>query len=202
MKITILVEGRTERVFRPVLREFLEPRLKNRMPQLDMFCCNGRVPKQEDLKRKVESLLKKGPKPSDAVIALTDIYTGTNDFLDANDAKQKMRQWVGAEDRFYPHAAQYDFEAWLLPYWHVIQKLAGHNRNAPAGEPETINHNNPPSRHIQKIFADGKCRRHYSKTRDAVSILKGQDLAISAGKCPELRAFHNTILKLCSGTEI
>jgi hypothetical protein len=116
VKITILVEGRTERVFRPVLREFLEPRLKNRMPHLDMLCCNGRVPKQEDLKRKVQRLLGKGPKPSDAVIALTDVYTGTKDFLDASDAKEKMREWVGVEDRFYPHAAQYDCEAWLLPY--------------------------------------------------------------------------------------
>jgi hypothetical protein len=202
VKITILVEGMTEKVFKPVLREFFESRLENRMPQLDMFCCKGRVPKNDDLKRTVESLLNKRPKPSGAVIALTDVYTGANDFLDASDAKQKMHQWVGPEDRFYPHAAQHDFEAWLLPYWPTIQKLAGHNRKAPAGEPETVNHNYPPSRHIERIFADGTCGRHYSKTRDALAILRGQNLAISASKCPELRAFLNTTRKLCSGTEI
>jgi hypothetical protein len=59
------------------------------------------------------------------VIALTDVYTGTDDFLDAADAKQKMRAWVGKNDRFHPHVAQHDFEAWLLPFWTDIQSLAG-----------------------------------------------------------------------------
>lgn len=31
----------------------------------------------------------------------------------AADAKQKMREWVGTEPRFFPHAACHDFEAWL-----------------------------------------------------------------------------------------
>jgi hypothetical protein len=53
---------------------------------------------------------------ADAVITLTDVYTGANEFKDAADAKDKMRQWVGVNDKFYPHAAQHDFEAWLLPF--------------------------------------------------------------------------------------
>jgi hypothetical protein len=78
------------------------------------------------------------------VIALTDVYTGTRDFVDALDAKSQMRAWVGNNSSFYPHAAQHDFEAWLLPYWSEIQKIAGHNRKAQRGLPETVNHNHPP----------------------------------------------------------
>ena len=137
----------------------------------------------------------------DAVIALTDVYTGTNDFLDAADAKRKMRAWVGDNERFYPHAAQHDFEAWLLPYWSDIQALAGHNKAAPPGRPESVNHDRPPSYHIRQIFRVGTCRDAYSKPRDAARILRGKDLPEAARKCPELKAFLNTILTL-SGAEL
>ena len=67
------------------------------------------------------------PRTSGAVVALTDVYTGTREFDDAADAKAKMRVWAGPEARFHPHAAQHDFEAWPLVYWADIVKLAGHN---------------------------------------------------------------------------
>lgn len=171
------------------------------MPRLDMFPYYGRIPKGDDLRRKIENLLSGGQR-SDAVIALTDVYTGTNDFLNAADAKTKMRQWVGPIDAFYPHVAQHDFEAWLLPYWSDIQRLAGHNRKAPPGAPEAVNHNHPPSHHLRQIFRIGTCRDDYSKPRDANRILRGKDLAIAAAQCPELRAFLNTILSLSGGTPI
>jgi len=197
LKITILVEGPTEKAFFPCLRAFLRDRgLKDRMPNLDAFPYNGRIPKRDDLRRKVETLLQSG---SDAVIALTDVYTGTRDFSTAADAKKKMSEWVGPNPRFFPHAAQHDFEAWLLPFWSEIQKLAGHNRKAPSGAPEKVNHTRPPSVHIQEIFRAGTCRDDYSKPRDALRILKGQNLAVAAEACPELKAFLNTILDLCKG---
>lgn len=171
------------------------------MPRLDMFIYHGRIPTGNDLQRKVENLLS-GSQRSDAVIALTDVYTGTNDFLDGADAKAKMREWVGPHLSFYPHVAQHDFEAWLLPYWNDIQKLAGHNRKAPPGAPETVDHNHPPSHHLREIFRIGTCRDDYSKPRDANRILRNKDLAIAAAQCPELKAFLNTILTLSGGTPI
>jgi hypothetical protein len=200
VKITILVEGRTEQAFKPHLLEFLKRRLDRRMPNIDFFPCQGRVYKEDKLQRTVENLLRNGRLPSDAVIALTDVYTGTNDFLDAADAKRKMCTWVGDNGKFHPHVAQHDFEAWLLPFWTDIQALAGHDRGAPPGPPEAVNHNHPPSYHIREIFRTGTCRDDYSKPRDAGRILRGKDLAISANKCPELKAFLNTILTL-SGAE-
>jgi hypothetical protein len=134
------------------------------------------------------------------VIALTDVYTGTNDFIDAADAKRKMREWVGSNERFHPHAAQHDFEAWLLPFWAEIQELAGHTKAAPQGKPESVNHHRPPSHHIREIFRTGSSGRDYSKPRDAARILRGKDLSVAANKCPELKAFLNTILAL-SGAE-
>jgi Domain of unknown function (DUF4276) len=202
MKIAILMEGETEGVFLPYLREFLSPRLPGKMPRLIPSIYDGRIPKQEKLKRRVEALLRGGNPDADHVIALTDVYTGSNDFQNAEDAKQKMRRWVGPNDHFHPHVAQYDFEAWLLPYWPAIQELARHNRTAPTGKPESVNHNQPPSYHIKAIFRIGQGPRHYTKTRDAKRILQGKDLSVAAAACPELRAFLNTILRLSDGNPI
>ncbi|MDP8239231.1 MAG: DUF4276 family protein [Candidatus Hatepunaea meridiana] len=196
MKITLIVEGKTEKAFLPYLRGFLEARLQGNMPKIDVNPYDGRIPTQKKLKRIVHNLLS-GKKPSDHVIALTDVYTGSQppDFTDASDARNKMRQWVGEEQRFHSHAAQYDFEAWLLPYWEDIQRLAGHNRVAPKGNPEQVNHNNPPSYRIKEIFRTGSKSRAYIKPRDAGRILRDNDLSISISHCAELKSFVNTILK-------
>jgi len=203
MKISIIVEGKTEKAFMPHLRKFLQARLAGGMPKLDPVPYDGRVPKRDKLKRIVENLLR-GANAADHVIALTDVYTGTKppDFIDAADAKKKMREWVGDESKFHPHAAQYDFEAWLLPYWPTIQRLARHNRNAPFGNPERINHDNPPAYRIKEIFEAGDCRDSYVKPRDAGRILRENDLSVAVGQCAELKAFVNTILDVSGGTQI
>jgi hypothetical protein len=107
-----------------------------------------------------------------------------------------MQAWVGNNGRFHPHAAQYDFEAWLLPFWSDIQALAGHRRGAPPGPLESVNHNRPPSYHVREIFRIGTRREAYVKVRDATRILRGKDLSEAANECPELKAFLNTILEL------
>jgi hypothetical protein len=196
----LIVEGRTERAFLPYLRKFLVTRLPNNMPRLDVNPYDGRIPTGDKLKRDVERLLN-GRFPSDHVIALTDVYTGSQppEFENATDAKEKMRLWVGQEPRFHPHVALHDFEAWLLPYWTSIQKLAGHNKTAPNGKPETVNHNNPPAYRIKEIFEIGKSRDSYVKPRDAGRILSRNDLGVAVTECPELKAFVNTIISVCGG---
>ncbi len=113
-----------------------------------------------------------------------------------------MSEWVGHETRFHPHAAQHDFEAWLLPYWGRIQDLSGSTKKLPSQAPETVNHLRPPSVLLKEVFRTGNKGLGYVKTRDAPRILKGQDLLIAANVCPELKSFLNTILTLCSAAPI
>ena len=199
MKIAILVEGATEMAFREKLREFLQSRLQ-KMPKLRFIPQDGGIPKERDLKRLVENLFDNDG--YDAVIALTDVYTGKQNFKDANDAKEKMMRWVDNNPKFYPHTALHDFEAWLLPYWKTIQKLAKHNRSAPSGLPETVNHQKPPSDWIKEIFSLGQCKRDYNKVIDGKAILKKKDLMIAIPACPELKAFVNRIISLCDEEKI
>ncbi len=199
MKIVVLVEGATELAFKEKLTEFIATRLGGKTPpKLKFVGQSGRIPTGNNLRKVVENLLSE-KLAADAVIALTDVYTGTGDFTDADDAKAKMRTWVGPNPKFYPHAAQHDFEAWLLPFWDTIRKLAGHNKTKPSGTPENVNHNKPPAYRIKEIFEVGQCRDSYKKPRDAKRILKDNDLLVAATACPELKAFLNTILSLCGG---
>ncbi len=204
MRIALLVEGKTEVAFLPTLREYLKRRLAGTMPRLDPVPYDGRIPTGDKLRRVVRRLLDDRRKPADHVIALTDVYTGSRppEFATATDAKKKMRQWVGEEPRFHPHVALHDFEAWLLPYWPVIQRLAGHNRSAPAGNPETVNHENPPAHRIREIFRIGTCRDTYVKTRDAKRILKDSDLSLAVANCPQLKVLINTIISACGGAVV
>ncbi len=200
MNISIIVEGKTEKAFFPFLRNFLVGQLAGTMPNLNPVVYNGRVPKAEKLQRVVRALIS-GRKPADAVIALTDVYTGTNDFTDAQDAKQKMLAWAGGLPNFYPHVALHDFEAWLVPYWTRILELARYHQQPP-GAPESINHNRPPSKIIAEVFERGECRDSYSKERDARRILTGQNLGASISACSELKAFVNRILVLSGGQPV
>ena len=70
MRIAILVEGKTEKAFKPYLLLYLERRLAGKMPKLDFMPHDGRIPTGDKLKRRVENLLNDRTRPADAVIAL------------------------------------------------------------------------------------------------------------------------------------
>lgn len=198
--IAIIVEGKTEKVFVSCLQAFLKNRLAGKTPKLKAYMPGngGPIPKEAALKRMVKNHLN-GRNAADAVIALTDLH-GRNDFSDAHDAKKKMGEWVGTnEKRFYPHVAVHEFEAWLLPYWSKILELAGPKKSVPelAANPETVNHNRPPSQRLNDLFMTGKFHRSYVKVRDAQSILAGQDLMVAINRCAELKAFVNSIFAIC-----
>ena len=204
MRIAVLVEGKTEKAFKPYLLAILHTRLAGKMPKLDFMPYDGHIPTGGKLKRVVENLLNDSKQPADAVIALTDVYTGSTppEFPTAEDAKKKMREWVGAEQRFHPHVALHDFEAWLLPYWEKIKKLTGSNHKPPGSNPEKINHGNSPAYRLAEEFRTGSKTDGYVKARDAGRILKGENLMVAINFCPELKAFVNTILILCDKKQV
>lgn len=206
VKIVIMVEGKTERAFKPTLVSFLATRLEGQMPALRPRAYDGGVPTGETLLRHVQNYLS-GKDPADHVIWLTDVYVdkqnpGKGLWRTGDDAKKLARQWVGQEPRFHPHVALHDFEAWLLPYWDRIKDHAKTNRNAPSGAPETVNHQKSPAYHLHEAYMTGSEKRAYLKTKDPQAILRGQDLTKAIEACPELKAFVNTILRLSGGALI
>ena len=168
------------------------------MPSIRPRVFDGALPSGEKLRRTVLNHLSS----CDHAIWLSDVYPGSGKWTTAEEAKAAARRWVGAEERFHPHVALHDFEAWLIPYWDRVMKLAGTNRSVPGGYPETINHDNPPSYRIKEAYQVGTCRKNYKKPIDAPKILQGQDLMLAINACPELKALVNTILSLAGGETI
>ncbi len=197
----ILVEGATEKALLPALRRFLERHLSGKMPRLQARSFDGRLPKEKVLQRWVKLLLQTS---ADHVIALSDVYTGSDDFFDAADAKAKMKRWVGKEKRFHAHVALHEFEAWLLPFWIDIKKnfVPDSDREAPGQAPESVNHDRPPSRHLEDLFRSGSKDLRYSKVIHARKILEFADLTVAINACPELKALVNTILTLAGGAPL
>jgi hypothetical protein len=202
MKIAVIVEGRSEsEAFKPALVHYL--RSKGCTVRLDFKPQHKGLPKEQKLKRTVENFIAQHG--YDHVIALTDVYTISNttifrDFKDASDAKEKMKAWVGENSLFQPHAATYCFEAWLLPFKEKIEKLTKTTFKK-YEHPETVNHNKPPHLVLNEHYRKS-LKRSYAKVEDAKHILTRsdgtpEDLQIAIDKCPELKAFVDTILTLC-----
>ena len=192
MTVILLVEGDTETALKAKLKAFLDERAtaenkpKGALRTKDIITLNP-----AKLKGRVRLELR-DPKVT-AVIGLIDVYPH---FKSAAEAKQFLRQAVGDEPRFHAHAAQYEVEAWLLPYWDFICQRLKVKRASPGSNPEQVDLEQPPSRHLAELYRIAKPPRKYIKPIEMAIILGHQDIHIAADQCPELKNLLNTLLTL------
>jgi hypothetical protein len=194
LTIILLVEGKTEKALREVLKRFLDnqatrkrrPKVRLKTKLLDSGLLN-----QERVRDQV-ALSFRDPEVG-CVVGLVDVYPR---FASAKEAKGFLRQAATGEPRFHPHAAQFEVEAWLLPFWQDICHRLGVQRKPPRANPEQVNLQKPPSRHFSELYR--LASRTYDKPRDLLAILQGKDLRIVAEQCPEFKAFLSTLL-ICAG---
>lgn len=192
MTIFLLVEGETERALTRKIKEFLDKRAEaHGQPKSALKSRKIKSIKPVPLGKQIELQLRTSGVT--AVVALLDVYP---DFKHANEAKRFLLNAARSADSFYAHAAQYDVEAWLLPFWDDICKRIGVKQKSPGHNPEQVNRTKPPSYHLKELYKRAKPPRKYSKTLEMPAILKNKDLAKSADACPELKKLLNTLLKL------
>jgi len=196
MTIVLLVEGNTETALRDKLKSFLdEQAVAAGKPKVALRPKDIMTLNPGKLCHRVRLELR-DPKVT-AVVGLIDVYP---EFTSASDAKQFLRDAVGDEPRFYAHAAQYDVEAWLLPYWDFICRRLGVQRAKPGANPEAVNLENPPSRRLDELYRIARPPRKYVKPIEMAAVLRNQDLTVAAAQCPELRSLLNTLLTLAGLT--
>ena len=191
MTVVLLVEGATETALKRHPKRFLDERAgKEMMPKLALRTKSfGGHPTERKLRKRLELELRN--KKVRAVVGLLDVYPK---FSSAREAKTFLRDAVGDDQRFYAHAAKYDAEAWLIPYWDVICRRISLNRARPGRNPEAVNSIRPPSKRLEELYRSA--RRRYTKPIEMSAILEGQDLAVAARECEELRLLLNTLLRL------
>jgi hypothetical protein len=135
-----------------------------------------------------------------AVVALIDVFPN---HADAGTAKAALVEKAGNAANFYAHAAQYDVEAWLLPFWGDICRRVGVTQQAPGNHPEQVDQNTPPSYHLKELYRLAKPKpRKYVKTTEMYAILRNKDLLTIASQCTEFKAFVNTLLTLSELTPL
>jgi hypothetical protein len=190
--VILLVEGKTETALKDKLKEFLDDRARREnKPRVRFQTKDIMSLSRERLGRRVE--LEVNRPGVTAVVGLIDVYPN---FRDAEQAKRFLREAVGNEPRFYAHAAQFDVEAWLLPYWDAICKRIGVQQARPGANPEQVNLENPPSKRLEQFYRRAKPPRRYIKQVEMTAILRDKDLTVAAAQCSEFKAFLNTLLML------
>lgn len=186
--IVLLVEGATETALKGALKRFLDARAKA-LGRPKVALRTKTLLTQGGLQRRIKQELR-DPKVT-AVVGLIDVYPN---FKSAAQAKAFLRKKANNDPRFYAHVAQYDVEAWLLPFWDDICKRLKVKRARPGTKPEQVNHHKPPSKRLAELYRIK--RRKYKKPIEMAAILKNKDLTIIANQCPEFKAFLNTLLTL------
>jgi hypothetical protein len=193
MTVVLLVEGATETALKDKLKAFLDERAgAEGKPRVALRTKDIMTLNPAKLGHRVRLELRR-PKVT-AVVGLIDVYP---DFDSADDAKRFLRKAVGDdESRFYAHAAQYDVEAWLLPYWDSICKRLKVQRAKPGANPEDVDLERPPSKRLDELYRIAKPPCKYVKPIEMAAILRKQDLTVAAAQCPELKSLLNTLLTL------
>ncbi len=195
MTIILLVEGETEIALKRHLKDFVDQRA--RLHGRSFIALKTRKIKslnREALGRQIRLELESHD--TQAVVGLIDVFPQFKR-ADASAAKQFLMEAArsaGITHGFYAHAAQYDVEAWLLPYWNDICQRVGVQQSSPGNHPEQVNGVRPPSYRLREFYQ--RAKREYTKTLEMPIILEGKDLTIAAGACPELKSLLNTLLSL------
>jgi hypothetical protein len=190
--IILLVEGDTETALKRHVKRFLDDRaIAEGRPKVALRAKDLMTPSLDKLRGRIRLELRNSEVT--AAVGLIDVYPN---FPSAQEAKDFLLKTADGEPRFYAHAAQYEVEAWILPYWDSICQRLGVHRNVPSQTPEQVNLDKPPSKHLSELYRLAKPARKYVKTNEMAAILAGKDLTIAANQCPELKLFLNTLLRL------
>lgn len=191
MRVVLICEGATEAAIRTGLREFLHSRAKS-VARLGITMSSLKGP---TIRTKLQTIVRNHFEESDVigVVALTDVYP---DHKNATVAKDALRRFAGTEakrEAFRVHAAQFEIEAWILPFWSEIAKHLKIDAKSPGANPEQVNDQKPPSHHLKELFR--RAKRDFDKVTDGPRWLTGDRLAKAADSCPELKSFLNSLLE-------
>ena len=195
MTIILLVGGSTEKTLTDKIKEFLDQRAAaHQRPRVRLQTRKIKSANPEALGRQIKLELQSHD--TEAVVGLIDVFPQFKQ-ADATAAKRfliEASHRAGVTRGFYAHAAQYDVEAWLLPYWDDVCRRIGVTQARPGSDPEQVDGIKPP---FPSLTGTLSTRGTQIRQDDGnVGNSEGQDLAVAAHACVELRSLLNTLLQL------
>jgi len=199
--VVILCEGKSDEEILKVL--FKKERLYHINPLLQPL--DGVTEfKERNIRSRVCSSLKRPGVL--AVFALIDLkgsrvdyppnitsYTNRAKFL--KEHLKKFLSGLPESDRFYPHVAVHDIEAWILADKDAVAKYLKTSTIAyKADVPESIDFNRPPSYILKDLFRDKELV--YRKTVHGPDLFRTVNIDIVYNKCPHFKDFIDDLLKV------
>jgi len=198
MKIVVICEGATEAALMQGLRDFVQSRAVHEK----RVGVSSRSLDGPTIRRKLDRVARNLLEQDDVVgvVALSDVHPY---YKNAKETKDALRRCAGSADKnpnFRAHAAQFEVEAWILPFWDEIAKHLSVNAASPGANPEQVNGQKPPSHHFKELYR--RAKREFDKVLDGPRWLKSERLASAAGHCPELKSFLNSLLELAGADKL
>lgn len=142
-----------------------------------------------------------------AVFALVDLKgfpvnypKDVTSYIDrAKFVKEHLKDFLSGlseSDRFYPHVAVHDIEAWILADKAAVTNYFG-SSTLPyrADLPEAIDFDKSPSHLLEDFFIENKGHR-YRKTVHASELFLAVNFDTVYNKCPHFRDFFDDLIKV------
>jgi len=191
MKIVVLCEGATEAALRQGLREFVQSHASGvKRTGIETRSLDGPT-----LRKKLERLVRNSIDRTDiiAVVALSDVYPGYQNASETKEALRRSAGSAGKDSKFRAHAALFEVEAWILPFWDKVAQHLGVKATPPSPKSELVDGQKPPSHHLKELYR--RARREFDKVMDGPRWLTADGLMTASNSCPELKSLLNSLLE-------
>lgn len=192
MKIILFVEGESDsHGLQNLLRNEISLLRKNRH-SLRIYSFMGKF----NLLRKIGYQTRRAIEEvnADIVFALVDLYPGD---IDPDALRRKLRSRAPREyrDRFHPHVAVHDLEAWILADPEPLRRMLKARSIRIYPNPERVDNQKPPKRHLEELFRR-HLKRAYRATEDGPRLFAMIDSTVVANKCPNFKMLRDDLLRL------
>jgi hypothetical protein len=207
VRVVVYCEGDTEElILKPLLAPYRE-RLAGCGYGLDVHIFNG----APELKRKIGAATRAALQHGvERVFGLIDLYGAPivwpRNVLQSDDplaarceyAREQMRSWVPSDirDRFHPHLAVHELEAWLLADSQALSDEMG-RKVGPWPRPEEVDFDKPPAALLNELFHTRPNKKRYDKKVDGRMLFGKVNVDTVYQMCPNFRAFVDDLLALC-----
>jgi hypothetical protein len=201
MRFVLFVEGGTERALPSFLKRWIDPQLSQPVGIKPVIFTGWAELRREVAKRARMYLGGPGAGEIIAVVALLDLY-GPNFYpahLTTADeryvwAKHEIEKEVG-QPRFRQFFAVHETEAWLLSQPQLFPNVVSRGFPGRAGQPETVNFTEPPSRLLGRLYKDN-LHRTYKKIVDGKELFDRAEPEIAYNRCPRLKELLDEMLQM------
>lgn len=127
-------------------------------------------------------------------IAFPRSHHTPSDKADYLKADLKTRVHADYRDRFHPHVAVHELEAWLLADERVLSDRLGLSVT-PWANPEGVNFDKPPARHLDELF-QRHLKKAYGKVKDGSKLFSKIDPEIVLRKCPHFKLLVDDLISV------